>query len=123
MANTPVTDASSNAINSAILQYQNYRRKADADMNNNIKKVREAVTRLKNTYQENEKHCNNAFQSLVDLLSQPGTSNSLTLPPKESKKSGLRSQTGDEEKYADADVPYSTQKPRENNSSKHRRQC
>jgi hypothetical protein len=95
MANTPVTDASSNPINSAILQYQNYRRKANADMDNNIKKVREAVTRLKSTYQENGKHCDNAFQSVVNLLSQPGTSNSLMLPPSESNKSGLRSQTGD----------------------------
>ena len=95
MPNTPVTDASSNPINSAILKYQNCRRKANADLDDNVKKVREAVTRLKGIHQKNEKLCNDAFQRLIDLISQSDASNSLTLPPTKQNKSGLRSQTED----------------------------
>jgi len=95
MANTPVTDESSNLINSAILEYQNRRRKAYTDLENNIKKVREAVTTLKRTYEKNEGLCDNAFQTVVDLLSQLSPPNSLMLPPSESNKGGLRSQSGD----------------------------
>jgi len=92
MANIPVTNTSSNSVDSAILKYQNCRRKADDDLDDNTKKVREAVTKLKKTYQKNEALCDDAFRNVMDMLSQSGASNSLTLSPSGPNKSGLRTE-------------------------------
>ena len=91
MANTPVANASSNSLNSAIVKYQNCRQKQEADLDDDVKKVREAVTKLKKTHRKNEELCNDAFQKLIDLFSQPSASNNLAIGP---NKSGLRHETG-----------------------------
>jgi hypothetical protein len=90
MANTPVTDPSSNSINSAILEYQNSRLKAVADLENNAKTIREAVTKMMRTHRKNETICNDAFQKVMDLLPQSDESNRSTLPPSEHNRSELR---------------------------------
>ncbi len=92
MANTPVANASSNSLNSAIVKYQNCRQKQDADLDDDVKKVREVLTKLKKTHRKNEELCNDAFQKLIDLFCQPGASNSLAIGP---NKSGLRHETED----------------------------
>ena len=93
MANTPVANASSNSLNSAIVKYQNCRQKEDADLEADVKKVREALTKLRKTHRKNEELCNDAFQKVIDLLSQTGAS--LTLLPIGRNKSGLRRETED----------------------------
>lgn len=95
MANTTVTDESSNSVSSAILKYRDCRRKAATDFDNNIKQVRKAVTKLNQTYQKNETHCNDAFRKIMDLIYQPDASNSSNLPLSELNKSGLRHKTED----------------------------